>query len=634
MPHKTRFDKENLGKTVIIFGGGPAGLTAAYKLSKLGLKSIVLEKDATVGGISRTVDYKGYKFDIGGHRFFTKVAEVEEMWRNVLGKDFIHRKRISRIYYNKTFFNYPLHPSNALSGLGVRNSFLILMSYLKAQLFPEKPELTFQGWVSNRFGKRLFNIFFKTYTEKVWGMPCSEISAEWAAQRIKGLSLVTALKNALVKPKQGNKSTVIKTLIDSFDYPRLGPGMMWEKVCQLVEDANNEVYLNSTVEKIFRKGNRISGVEVADGAHRKLVEGSDFISTIPIRELVKKIEPAVPKKVLQSANKLKYRDFLTVALIINKKNVFPDNWIYIHEPRVKVGRIQNFKNWSPEMVPDSNKTCLGLEYFCFEGDGLWIMPDSDLIDLAREEIEVLGLIEALHVEDGAVVRMPKAYPIYDSTYQEALKEIRHFFSSIENIQLVGRNGMHKYNNQDHSMLTAMLAVKNIFGASYDLWKVNAEQAYHEETVNRKGKEGRDEYAHLASSQPRIPTIVARHPQQASGKFSSEYQVVFRAFSRMDKLGFATAVGLVCSLVIFGMTLWLMIQNNPNATLIAQLLQQYFWGYTLTLTGAFIGMTYGAFWGFIWGWLFAYLRNFIIGLYVFFIKKKTEFLSFTDFLDYY
>ena len=592
---------ENRDKKVIVIGAGSAGLTAAYELCKAGVESIVLEKDNIVGGIARTVNYKGYHFDIGGHRFFTKVKSVEDMWREVLGSDFLRRERLSRIYYNKKFFFYPLRASNALFGLGLWNSFLILLSYLKAQLFPEKPEETFEQWVSNRFGKRLYMIFFQTYTEKVWGMPCCEITAEWAAQRIKGLSLLTALKNALIKPKAKDKGDVIKTLIDAFDYPKRGPGMMWETVADIVQQDGSEVRLGAEVEKILWTNDRVDAVEVKNNGQRELLEGSHFISSMPIQELIRKFEPAVPEKVLKAALKLKYRDFLTVALIINQREVFDDNWIYIHDADVKVGRIQNFRNWSPYMIPDPNKNCLGLEYFCFEGDELWTMSDQELIELAKKELEQLGFIQASDVEDGAVVRMPKAYPVYDSTYHESLKIIRQFLSRIDNLQLVGRNGMHKYNNQDHSMLTAMLAAKNIQGENYDLWKVNTEQEYHEEVEDEEKERDR---------------------------------ALAQTFARMDKLGFATAVGTVCSIAIFIATLWLVVKGSAAVVPYFQLLEQYFIGYTVTVKGAFIGMGYGFLWGFIWGWLLAYLRNFFLGIFMYIARKKAELLSLKDFLDYF
>lgn len=473
---------------VVIIGGGPAGLTAAYELAQAGMSSVVLEKDAVLGGIARTVNYKGYRFDIGGHRFFTKVPAVEEFWRAVLADgEFLRRQRLSRIYYNKKFFFYPLRAWNALTGLGLWNSVRILVSYVWAQIFPIQPERTFEQWVTNRFGARLYQTFFKSYTEKVWGIPCDQISAEWAAQRIKGLSLLAALKNALLQ-----QPNTIKTLIDAFDYPRLGPGQMWETVAKIVQERGHEIRYGAAVEKIHWDGKRVAGVEI-DGA---METGEHYLSSMPLRELIDKLSPAAPEVVRQAAAGLHYRDFLTVALISNRRDVFPDNWIYIHDPDVKMGRIQNFKNWSPDMVPDQSKTCLGLEYFCFEGDGLWSMPDAELIELAKRELEQVGLVRAEEVEDGTVVRMPKAYPVYDGAYVEHLTVVREFLSSIENLQVIGRNGMHKYNNQDHSMYTAMLAVKNIRGGHYNLWQVNADAEYHEEL------------SRLESTQPNVPVRVA------------------------------------------------------------------------------------------------------------------------------
>lgn len=492
-------------KKVVIVGAGPAGLTAAYQLCKESIKSVVLEKDNVVGGISRTVDYKGYLFDIGGHRFFTKVKAVEEMWHEVLGKEkFLRRSRLSRIYYNKKFFFYPLKAFNALFGLGVFNSFLMFGSYVKAQLLPTKPEKSFEDWVSNRFGKRLFNTFFKTYTEKVWGIPCNEISADWAAQRIKGLSLISTIKSALLSGQAKNNGEIIKTLIDAFDYPAKGPGMMWEMVAEDIQEEHSEIKMESNVEKIFWKDNKITAVEIKSGDKTEVIEGTDFISSMPIQELVRKMSPEPPNEVMQAADRLAYRDFLTVSLIIDKADLFQDNWIYIHDSDVKVGRIQNFKNWSPEMVPDENKTCLGLEYFCFEGDGLWNMSDEDLVALGTKEIGILGLANPKDVEDGTVVRMPKAYPVYDSVYAEAVETIKEFLAEMSNLHLIGRNGMHKYNNQDHSMLTAMLAVKNILGANYDVWAVNADDEYHEEVTENDLKD----ISAINATQPIVPKRIA------------------------------------------------------------------------------------------------------------------------------
>jgi protoporphyrinogen oxidase len=588
-------------KRVIVMGGGPAGLTAAYNLCKKGIKCVVLEKDDVVGGLSRTVSYNGYHFDIGGHRFFTKVKAVEDLWREVLGKNFLRRSRLSRIYYDGKFFNYPLRPLNALMGLGLLNSIFILMSYVYAQLHPEKPEDSFEQWISNRFGKRLYHIFFKNYTEKVWGIPCTEISAEWAAQRIKGLSLVAALKDSLIKQRNKNRNDVIKTLIDEFDYPKRGPGMMWEATTDIINLRGGLVQKESLVQKIFWNNHRVEALEIKVNGQKEVIEGTDFISSMAVRDLIKSFEPSVPDKVLAAAKKLNYRDFLTVALVITKGDLFPDNWIYIHDPSVRVGRIQNYKNWSPFMVPDPSKSCVGLEYFCFEGDGLWTMPDQELVDLGKKELETLKFIRAADVEDGAVVRMPKAYPVYDPEYLDALKIVREFINGIDNLQLVGRNGMHRYNNQDHSMLTAMLAVENILGANHDLWEVNAEQEYLEEVGSRE-------------------------------EISAADRAVIRAFSRIDKLGFATGIGTVSGLLVFLATLWLNFTGGEVIAPSIHLLNQYFFGYSVTVKGAFVGMSYGFVWGFLFGWLSAYLRNLFAAFYMYRVKRKFELLSFRDFLD--
>ena len=489
---------EDTTPKVVIVGAGPAGLTAAYELSKSGVASVILEADRVVGGISRTAEYKGYLFDIGGHRFFTKVSRVEQMWREVLAADFITRPRLSRIYYNSKFFHYPLEPMNALFGLGLVETFRCISSYIFARLLPQKPETNFETWVSNRFGRRLFQIFFKSYTEKVWGIPCREIGADWAAQRIKGLSLTSVILNALKPAKKTpqNKDKVIKTLIHSFEYPRRGPGMMWTKTQELVEKQGSKVVFDAKVSRIRWEPGRVVSIE----AGGKTWTGTHFISSMPIRNLIECLDPAPPENIRQAAEDFHYRDFLTVALMCRGSNLFPDNWIYIHDPNVKVGRIQNYNNWSPEMVPDPKSTCLGLEYFCFEGDTLWTTPDADLIALAKKELVHLGLASEDTIFDGTVVRMPKAYPVYDSTYQRGLTAIREFLALVPNLQLVGRNGMHRYNNQYHSMLTAMLAARNVMGARYDLWKVNAESEYSEEGAAIT----EEELKALETSQPLVP----------------------------------------------------------------------------------------------------------------------------------
>lgn len=466
---------------VIITGAGPAGLTAAYELVNRGIVPLVLEKGDKVGGIARTEIYKGYRFDIGGHRFYTKVEVVQQLWLDVLGKDFIKVPRLSRIYYRGRFYNYPLSAFNTLSNLGIVESSLILLSYFKIRVRPLAEEETFEQWVTNRFGERLYKTFFKTYTEKVWGISCDKIQADWAAQRIKGLSLSTAIINALF----GSNDT--KTLIKEFDYPRLGPGMMWERFTEVVEEKGGKVELNTGVIRIERDGYRIKSIVAEKNGEIVQFSGDNFISSMPVSALLNRMEPQPPAEVLHAARSLNYRAFMIVSLIVNSKDLFPDNWIYIHSPEVKVGRIQNFKNWSPEMVPDLNKTCLGMEYFCNEGDELWNMADAELLDLAARELERLNLAASSDVEDGVVIRQPKAYPVYDSEYRQHLEVIQGFLTQFENLQTIGRNGMHRYNNQDHSMLTGILAVRNICGENHDLWDVNTERSYYEDFTSERLK---------------------------------------------------------------------------------------------------------------------------------------------------
>jgi protoporphyrinogen oxidase len=490
-PHRwTRVDDPGAEAVIaahraVIAGGGPAGLTAAYELTRNGHSCVVLEADPKlVGGISRTDQYKGYRFDIGGHRFFSKSAEVNAIWREILGDELITRSRMSRIYYNRKFFHYPLKPADALLKLGLLRSTACVLSYIKARLRPIRPERSFEDWTVNRFGRLLFEIFFKTYTEKLWGMPTHTISADWAAQRIKGLSLFGAIWNAFFGGRRAGKGNgeVIKTLIDSFQYPRLGPGQMWETARDKVRQRGGAVHLDRRVTRIEHDGSAVTAMIARDSTGRSYrYEGAHFLSTLPIRELIRSMSPPPPADVIRAAESLRYRDFITVVLIVDRPETFPDNWIYIHEPGVRVGRVQNFKNWSPDLVPDPSRSSLGLEYFCFEGDELWTMADADLVALARREIDAIGLVRAADVSDGCVVRMPKAYPVYDEVYQSHLAVIRAWLRNLPNLALAGRNGMHKYNNQDHSMMTAVLVARNILGqGDYDPWKVNTDAEYHEE----------------------------------------------------------------------------------------------------------------------------------------------------------
>lgn len=478
----------------VIIGAGPAGLTAAYQLCQHHIPSIVLDRHPIVGGHARTEEFKGFHFDIGGHRFFTKVEPVNQMWQQVLRESFLTVPRLSRIYYRGKFFYYPLRLLNVLIGLGPVESVLILLSYLRARLRPQGDEKNLEQWLTNRFGDRLYRAFFKGYTEKVWGRACAEIGADWAAQRIKGLSLISAVWHAISRSSQRN----VKTLIEEFKYPELGPGMMWEAVRRIVEARGSEVRLGADVVQIRRTSNHVNSVSVRCGSREEVISGTHFISSMPLRLLMEQFSPPPPDEVLEAARNLHHRDFLMVGLLVNQKDLFPDNWIYVHNDDVRAARIQNFKNWSSRMVPDSNKTSLGVEYFCTVGDEIWSMPDRDLIELAKREVEIIGLTRQVDVEGGTVIREPQAYPVYDSNYRKNLDTIKTFLSAFDNLQTVGRNGLHRYNNQDHAMLTAMLAVKNILGGSHDLWSVNTEEEYHEE-IRDDASPARRAFRHTAGS---------------------------------------------------------------------------------------------------------------------------------------
>jgi protoporphyrinogen oxidase len=463
-------------KPTVVLGGGPAGLTAGYLLAKRGLPVIVLESQNQVGGLAKTEQRDGYRFDLGGHRFFTKSKEVDDLWHEVMREEFLLRPRMSRIYWNGKFLDYPLSGTDVIKKLGPVELTRASMSYLWAAMKPKGKEETFEEWVSNRFGNRLFNLFFKSYTEKVWGVSTTEIRAEWAAQRIKGLSFFSAARAAFF----GNTGNRVKSLIDEFHYPRFGPGQMWETMTDKIRMLGGDVRLNAPVERLEIVGGRITGIHV----NGDVLRPGQVISSLPLRTMVGLSGEHPSRHVLEAARGLRYRDFLTVALVLDGEDLFPDNWIYIHEPGVQVGRIQNYRAWSPWMVPDESKACVGLEYFCFEGDELWEMADEDLVRLAADELEELGLVAREKVERGYAVRVPKAYPMYDADYAERVAAIRGWLEGMSNLQQVGRNGLHRYNNSDHSMLTAMRAVENIvLGKHHDLWAVNAESVYLEQGVD-------------------------------------------------------------------------------------------------------------------------------------------------------
>lgn len=584
---------------VVVIGAGPAGLTAARELARQGVAPVVLEQDGIVGGLARTERYKGFHFDMGGHRFFTKVDEVQKIWQEVLGPEFLRRPRLSRIYYNGRFFNYPLKPLNALAGLGLGRAVLVMLSYLRWQLFPYKEEHTFEQWVTNRFGRRLFETFFKTYTEKVWGISCSELRAEWAAQRIKDLSLRSAVVSMFVKPQR-----TIKTLIEEFDYPRLGPGMMWRAVAEEIRQQSGAVRLNCEVVGIRRTGRRVDSVVVATDGREEAVAGDQFLSSMPVTQLVLRLSPPAPEPVREAARNLSYRDFLTVCLIVDRPDPFPDNWIYVHSPEVKVGRIQNFRSWSPDMVPDAGKSSLGLEYFCSEGDALWTLSDAELIRLGKEELERIGLARASEISDGCVFRVAKAYPVYDAGYREHLDTVRQFVDGLENLQTIGRNGLHRYNNQDHAMLTGLLAVRNLAGGErHDLWRVNTEPEYHEEVGVSE-----DEAAALEG---RLTEI----------------------FPRVDGVALGTAAGAVAGALLFIATLILVVKGGSVVGPRLALLAQFLPGYSVTAAGSVLGLAYGFLGGFVAGWGFAVLRNLTLFLSLAVLRRRAQRQLLKRFLEF-
>jgi protoporphyrinogen oxidase len=469
---------------VVVVGAGPAGLSAAYELTRHGTPVTVVEKDLQVGGIARTLEFMGCRFDVGPHRFFSKSDEIEALWKEILGDEFQPVERLTRILYRGKFFAYPIKASNALLNLGPFEAARCMLSYARARVRPVEDPKSFEDWVSNQFGHRLFEIFFKTYTEKVWGISTKELSADWAGQRIRGLNLLEVIRNALLPAQlRGGERTIVKTLVDSFRYPRRGAGQMWEKVAERLSAAGHPVRLGEEVVAVRHAGGRVLSVVVRDRRGGTMdVLASEVISTMPIRELIAKLQPAAPSVVRVAADALGYRDFITVDVVVDRAEVFPDQWIYVHDPGVKVGRISNFKNFSSAMVADSGLSGLGLEYFCFETDGMWTWSDAELLDLARRELMALGICRADEVKAGMVYRQPKTYPVYDATYQDHLAVIREWVSrALPNLWLVGRNGMHHYNNQDHSMMTGILVARNVAtGTTYDPWLVNTDAEYHEE----------------------------------------------------------------------------------------------------------------------------------------------------------
>jgi protoporphyrinogen oxidase len=459
---------------VLVAGAGAAGLAAALALARAGRPVVVAEQADGVGGLARTVERDGYRFDLGGHRFFTRVPEVRALWEEMLGAELRVRRRRSRILFRGRTFDYPITAGGALSGLGPVESARVLASYLAARVRPVRPEASLADWLVNRFGRRLFETFFRPYTEKVWGMPCEAIGAQWAAQRIRGLSLQSALADAFRRGSGGQR-----TLATEFLYPRLGPGMLWERMRAAAEAAGADFRLGHRLLRLRHDGAAVRQVELAGPRGPVALAASHVVATVPLRDLVPALEPALPPGVAQAAAALRYRDFLVVALVLEGPDPFPDTWLYLHDPGVRAGRVQNFRAWSPDLVPEAHRSCLGFEYFCSAGDELWLSPDPDLVRMALADLAAIGFGGAGRLVRGHVIRVRDAYPVYGEEFARHLAAIRAGLAPLANLQVAGRNGMHRYNNMDHSILTGLLAARNVLGERHDLWAVNADETYLE-----------------------------------------------------------------------------------------------------------------------------------------------------------
>lgn len=564
---------------VCIIGAGPAGLAAAHELSRNDIPSVVIEALSVPGGISRTEVHESYRADLGGHRFFTQNRMLNELWQDILGDDFLLRPRLSRILYRDRFYDYPLRIKNVLVNIGLLEASLCLLSYMKARLFPAKEINTFQDWVTERFGARLFNTFFKTYTEKVWGIPCSSISADWAAQRIRNLSLREAVKTALLAQAGIGRKKLITSLIEQFHYPRLGPGMMWEALALRIGEKNCSVEYEAKVISIKHSESQVFAVKVRRGSGEEELPASRCISSMPLSELIFSLDPEPPAGILEAARKLAYRDYIAVNLIIDTPELFPDNWIYVHDPSVELGRIQNYKNWSPDMVPVPGKTVLGLEYFHFEQDPEWTWPDSRLIERGKKELSILGFINTARVEGGWVTRVPKAYPVYDDNYKNSLALIQNYLEGFNNLQTIGRNGTHRYNNMDHSMLSGIFAASNILGEKKDLWDINTEEEYHEET---------------------------------DGSLEEAVELITH---EIDPLAAGAGAAATLSLFSFFLTLVALYFADETAVNILSLLRNYFFGYSVSWEGAVFILMQSGLAGFIAGSSVAWLRNTVMRILI-------------------
>jgi len=580
--------------SILIIGAGPAGLAAGLALARQGMRPVVLEASNNLGGIARTENFKGFQFDIGGHRFFTKDKTILTLWQEMLGADFLRVKRSSRIYYQGRFFKYPFEIGDALVKIGFFEGLAVLLSYLRSQAAPHASEETFENWVENRFGGRLYRTFFKPYTEKVWGIPCSEIRADWAAQRIKGLSLKTALTNAVFRLENA------KSLIGEFWYPKKGSGMMWRRMGQEIEAGGGAILLGHRVERIHSFNGFVTGVSGATPEGNFSLPAERLFSSMPLHLLVTALHPEPPAHIREAARGLSFRALIIVILIVGKKDLFPYQWIYVHSPDVRTGRIQNFKNWSAAMVPDPKMTSIGMEYFCEVGDDLWNKSDLELRELAQDELSRLGLAAKEDIADHFVVRQPNAYPIYESGYRERLSIIRAHLSGFSNLQTIGRSGLFRYDNMDHAMQTGFMAAARTKENDYDLWSLK-EEGYQESINHRE-------------------------------LFQPAERILAATFARMDKTAFAVAMGLTAGFWSFIATIILVIKGGDLVGPHLQLLAQVFAGYTVTVKGAFIAFGYSFFWGLLLGWLFAYLRNFFLAFAIYRARQKAELGTLADFFD--
>jgi protoporphyrinogen oxidase len=461
---------------IIIIGTGPAGIGCAYTLTKSKQRPLVITKDEIAGGLCRTINFSGYLFDIGGHRFISESEEINRLWRDIMNGDLLKVQRLSRIYYRRRYFNYPLSFLNTFRNLGFIETLLCIASYLWHKYFTSRDGVTFESWIIKHFGKRLFKIFFKSYTEKVWGILCQDISADWAKQRIRGLSLRVAIQKVFF----GLNKNYPKTLCEEFFYPKTGPGELYRRL-QVLSAVNGAQFLfGENVIRVKHNGFRIISVQTA-GTNGEEEYAVDYLfSSIPLPIFVMSLDPVLPQRVIAEAKKLHFRSLIVVNIILDKKEVFPDQWLYVHSPEVKLGRIQNYKNWSPYTVIDRRKTTLGLEYFCNEGDSLWLANDVDLIQFAINELEKIGIASRKHLINAFVVRCAHAYPVYSLDYQKSVDIIRDYLSIFKNFQTMGRGGLFRYDNSDHALLTGIYAAKNFLGKStFDLWAVNTEDGYLE-----------------------------------------------------------------------------------------------------------------------------------------------------------